>query len=114
MIPRAAVVADAFVQQMEQEASRLKDAKQSLETAIAGGSDLKDVTANLDAANEMYKKTVSKFVSIPQCQRHLLLRLKQRQRQLQSRICYLCVVATLCRVGINITLIKLVDTSHPF
>ena len=68
MIPRAAVVADAFVQQMEQEASRLKDAMQSLETAIAGGSDLKDVTANLDAANEMYKKNsiqVRKHTTVP-------------------------------------------------
>ena len=68
MIPRAAVVADAFAQQMEQEASRLKDAKQSLETAIAGGSDLKDVTANLDAANEMYKKNsiqVRKHTTVP-------------------------------------------------
>ena len=68
MMLRASVVANAFVQQMEDESTKLRAAKQALETALAGGSDLGDVTKQLDAANEEYKKNstqVRKHTMVP-------------------------------------------------
>lgn len=52
---RAAVVATAFVSQMESEEKNLRSAKQALETALSLGQPLKDVTQKLEDANSQYR-----------------------------------------------------------
>ena len=52
---RAAVVASAFVSQMDDESKNLVAAKTALETALAAGNPLSDVRQALELANEKYK-----------------------------------------------------------
>eukprot|EP00435_Cladocopium_sp_Y103_P008588 s3618_g2.t1 len=50
----AQAVAAAFVEQMEAEATKLRDAKSALETALSKGEALSDATAALSDANKAY------------------------------------------------------------
>lgn len=54
-VPRAEVVADAFVKQMEQDGMALRAAKDGLEAAMSTGGALADATNALSAANSSYQ-----------------------------------------------------------
>ena len=53
---RTQAVAEAFVSQMESEASKLRAAKTALENALSTGASLVDVTKDLTSANTMYNE----------------------------------------------------------
>lgn len=53
---RAKAVAEAFVFQMESEASKLRAAKTALEGALSTGASLVDVTKDLHTANTAYNE----------------------------------------------------------
>jgi hypothetical protein len=85
---RAAVVATAFVSQMESEEKNLRSAKQALETALSLGQPLKDVTQKLEDANSQYR-TASVQIrkhATPPSQRWLRGRQRRRLQPLQMAL----------------------------
>ena len=67
-MPRAEVVATAFVSQMDSEAESLRRAKTELENALAQGKDLRGPRVALDSANATYNvasTTIRKHAAAP-------------------------------------------------